>query len=381
LEHQVRIFNKLKSRAGESSAINQEICGGHNDRVDVLLKFVGQKDYEAAGHHINSSLFDDDDRHPIAVTNVPALKAMAAAKVAAECERFKKDGWAWAIPRDEAPKDIYAWRRLPGGAPSKEQKAHAGCTVSISFNGQLEVERGYIKPGDKVRVEKTPAQKAAAKKVKITKEEAAGISGNLAFRLSKTITLAAADALIKDPWLAMRFAIAALASGGGVAMRLEMHGMPELGGDEADNEFEKYFALVSKKSTGELPAMLATWLVKSLNFQCHSASSLPLSSEYAEEDAPIILNEINGEELIVALRKRFDAADYFAGVSKELCLAAIAESLPKITVNKSLPKAKIVAIATEQVPKTGWLPRELRTVHYKGPGAKVAGKKPARKKK
>lgn len=370
LQHQVRIFNKLKGgRAGEKWSIAQELFGARYGGISKLLKFVGQKEYEAAGHQVNTSLFDDDDRHSITVNNVPALKAMAAAKIEAECERLKKDGWGWAIPKEDAPNDIYAWRRLPP-SPTKEQKAHAGCTIDIGYSGAFEIERGYTKPGDKIKIEKSPAQK---KKARAAKEESGGISNTLATRLSRQITFAAADALSFEGPLALRIAIAAIASGSAPA-RIEIHGMPELDGEgRFDNDFDKYFALTAKKAQDELLKMLAIWVAKSLNMTCGHPSSLPLTGEGVEGEA-LVLNSLNPKTLNAALRKRFDAKDYFESVNKELCLKAIEEAMPAITVNKTLPKAKIAAIAVANVPKTGWLPAELRTARYDGPSAKAAAK-------
>lgn len=381
LEHQVRIFKKLKSRSGEEWAITQEIVGSNDHQIGQILKFVGQKEYEAAGHHVNASLFDDDDRSPARVDNVPALKAMAERKLDAECERLKKDGWGWVVHKSEAPRDLYAWRRLPGGgSPSKEQKALAGCTVDFSYNGTLEVVRGYIKPGTSVKIEKTPAQKTAAKKAKAAgggKEPT--ISNALATRLSKQITLAAADALALEGPLALRVAIAALASNESPA-RIDVSGMPELGGDDRyNNDFVEYLGLTKKKAQDQLLKLLATWVAKSLSFAVGHVSSLPLTGEGQENEAAL-LNEIDPKSLNAALRKRFDAKDYFESASKELCLRALDEALPNISVNKALPKAKIAEVATANVPKTGWLPPELRIAGYDGPKAK-APPKPSKKKR
>ncbi len=380
LQHQVRIFTKLKSRAGDAWAINNEVVGANQRDVSQLLKFVGQEAYEAAGHHVNHSLFDDDERNPIAIDNVPALKAMAAKKLEDECERLKKEGWGWAILRDAAPSDIHAWRRLPAGTPTKDMKALAGCTVRIGpWNGNLEVERGYIKPGTSVKITKTPAQKAAAKKAQKTKDETGGISGGLAHRLSKAITLAAADALAADSALALRVVIAAMACDGSPA-KIDITGMAELNEseDRYENEFPKYFALTGKKDTKELLAMLATWAARSLNMSCHSASSLPFTGEHgADEGEPILLNALSAKAFNEALRKRFDFKDYFDSVSKQLCLDAMAEAFPNITVNKTLPKGKIAEIATANISKSKWLPVELRSAHYDGPAkpSKPAAKK------
>lgn len=378
LEHQVRVFDKLKSRASSEWEVNAAIAGSRD--VGLLLKFVGAKAYEAAGHHINRSLFDDDERETtLTVDDVPALKAMVSAKIAAEVERLRKDGWDWVVAKDEAPKDVMAWRRLPPVTPTKEQKAHAGCTVGVTWDGKLDVQRGYIKPGEKVRVEKTPAQKAASTKAKATKDESSGISAALALRLSQQITLAAADALVKDPWLTIRFAIATLAAAGDGPMRLRMSGMAEAKPDEYD--FAKYYKLASGKKPAELPAMLAAWLVKALDFQAHSADRLPLAGK--NECGALVLNEINGEELNAAMRRHFDPADYFASVNKELIAQAVNEAMNKKGENDlpdkimKMTKANAVSFAVAHVAKTKWLPPEMRTKSYDGP--KGAAGKGARK--
>jgi ParB family chromosome partitioning protein len=147
--------------------------------------------------------------------------------------------------------------------------------------------------------------------------------------------------------------------------------------EEGDNDFAKYFGMVDKKSNGELVPLLATWLSKSIDFRHEHASSMPLSGEHAEAEEAMVINRIDGKDLNAALRKAFDAKDYFESVPKQLCIDALAEAAPKVPMNKSAPKAEIAKLAIANVPKTGWLPRELRTSHYDGPGAE----KPARKKK
>lgn len=381
LEHQLRVFKKLKNRAGEEWQVNNEIEGGHDSpRIDQLLKFVGVKEYEAAGHQVNPSLFDDRDS--IRVNNVPALRAMAAKKIGAECERLKDDGWAWVISATDKPNDIHSWRRLPPDNASKEQKASAGCVVAIDYSGKLSVERGYIKPGEKIRIEKTPAQKKAAQAAKTTREETGGVSGGLALRLSEQITKAAHAVLLGEPQLALRVAITAMACDGGMRgaggdspAKISVGGMPDLG-DDQDREFAKYWKLTSGKTVPELLKMLATWTARSLDMRCHSAQSLPLSGDDDDDPARLLLNVLPAKTMNAALRQHFDAADYFRSVSAQIVMDALSEM--SVLPPSAGKKAHLVEAAIIAQGKTGWLPRELRTAHYDGPAAKTMKAKPTK---
>ncbi len=72
-----------------------------------------------------------------------------------------------------------------------------------------------------------------------------------------------------------------------------------------------------------------------------------------------------------ALRARFDAKDYFESVSKELIYQTVDEAIGKDDVSAKVAKMKkpdAVKFALENVPKTGWLPPQLRWPQYDGPG-------------
>lgn len=372
-DHQRRVLKKVGKHAS-SYMVQREISGGGHDapRPDSLLKFVGRDAYEKAGHHVNVSLFSDNQHDTDTVSNAPALRAMAEAKIDAEVERLEKDGWGFAMRADKAPKDIGAWRRLPSSSPSKEQKAAAGCTVKMSWEGKLEVTRGYIKPGTSIKIPQSAAQKKATQKAKATKDESGGISGGLALRLSTAMSLAASEALRKDGALALRSVIAALASEGEGPVRISGRGLAGLD-DDSDVEpyaFDKYLALTERKSPGQLLEQLAVHVAQAIDLRCHSASSMPLTGESAEEDRAL-LESIEPDDLNEALRKHFDAEDYFKSVATSMSLAAI-KQMGGIAPAKGSKKAVCAAMATTMAKAQGWLPIELRTKFYDGPGAKEA---------
>lgn len=73
-----------------------------------------------------------------------------------------------------------------------------------------------------------------------------------------------------------------------------------------------------------------------------------------------------------ALQQKFDAKDYLASSPTKLVLRAITEAVNADEARKiaGKTKAEIVKFAIANVVKTGWLPPELRTSHYKQPSTK-----------
>ena len=383
LEHQARVFKKLKKNAGEEWAVREEIEGDGRRGMNALLKFVGRKEYEAAGHHVNASLFSDDERHSESVDNVPALKAMAERKLDEEAVRLKKDGWAWVIRKDEAPKDLYAWRKLPIGNPTKEQKALAGCTIEVNWQGGLEVERGYVKPGVNIKVEKTPAQKAAARNAGPTKP--AGLSAALAQRLSEALTKAAAATVATgDQDTVLRLALAGMICSSSftnespVCLSNTGAGAKE---DDVEYDFDEQLARLRKMARPALLPLFAKVVGSSLDLRSASAARALVKSEGVVEDEGIaaLVDLIPQKVLQAALLKEFDAVDYFENAPGAMALAALRD----IGMNplKNAKKAALAKQATDAAKNAGWLPPQLRTEGYAGPKAKPVKKAVSRKKR
>lgn len=374
LAHQVRVFQKLKKRAGKKWAVDEEIAGSRGQQVNSLLRFVGQKDYEAAGHQVNPSLFGDDDRETTVVNNVPALKAMASAKLDAECEKLKKDGWGWAIHKDAAPKDIYSWRRVPTAGVTKEQKALAGCTVDVSYNGSLEVERGYVKPGVSVKIEKTKAQKAAAQAARPPKSPTT-ISAALATRVSEALTLAVASVVADgDHDMALRLALAGFActaTYGDSPVCLDNKRADRV--EARDAVFETELARLSKLGRPELLHRLAQVVASSIDVTSHDCSRVLIGKDGDEPDVQALVHHLPQKVLQAELRKEFDVADYFDNAPAASALGALADMA--VAPLKNVKKAALAKQAADHAKKAGWLPKLLRTEGYEGPVAKAKPKK------
>lgn len=376
---QTKAFHKLKKGRNLTEwAVTREL-GVNNSDIGPMLKLVGQETYERAGHQVNRSLFSGEAREHDTVSDIHALKSMVGNVIANECTRLVDDGWAWAIPKTEAPNDLYAWRKLPDGKPTKEQKANAGCVVELSYTGKLGVTHGYIKPGTTVKIPKSAEQKKADTKARAArKAETGGISSVLAEKLSRQITAAATAALREDGQLALDVVIAALACAN-APLGIDISGSGSFPlDDRADNDFSKYLALILRKTPKQKLELLATWAAPAIDMVCYTGSGLPLTGEHADGAGAALLNALAPVKLNAALREEFDAKDYFESVSASVCFAAIEEMGYTTPTTKTMKKAALAkAAAAAFAVDRKWLPPEMRTKHYPGPG-KPAGKAKAR---
>jgi ParB family transcriptional regulator, chromosome partitioning protein len=92
-----------------------------------------------------------------------------------------------------------------------------------------------------------------------------------------------------------------------------------------------------------------------------------------ERERPLIIDAIAsallGEQVNPEIARVFDPEDYFKRVSIDLCKEAIAEMGNRPIPRDIKKKGDIVRLCAAFAKETGWLPPELRTVHYAGPAA------------
>ncbi len=95
---------------------------GITDDVAHLLSYVGAKAYRAAGGTITEDLFGDRD----AVSDMPLLRRLADERLEAECERRRREGWAWVSRDTDLPPGWqWGWSRMKAGTrlPTAEEQA------------------------------------------------------------------------------------------------------------------------------------------------------------------------------------------------------------------------------------------------------------------
>ena len=346
--------------------------------VGSLVEFVGFDAYVAAGGKVTRDLFGTDHK----ISDAKLAKKLADNKLAEECARLKKEGWSFALtgvsnkweysslgdasePSAEERERLASLEAMfdPAGdvrfgqdlvfneLTAGQQKAFlahralkdeiarrgftpammekSGCFVGIDDNGMLKIEYGRVKPAEKKAAAKVAKDERAAKKkadAKTAKAEGKPapepkeLSNALKDRLASQLVAATRDAIAGDPLLR-----------------------------------ESPFADVLARTI---------------------CAQIDPDRPYSMPDAvrtklPSIRQVCDAAVFNAAVAKRFDAENYFSSAPKGFVLKAIGEAINPDEARKiaAKSKAEIWKFALANIPKTGWLPKELRTVHYKGPGS------------
>jgi len=354
-----------------------------NDEVGSLVEFVGIDAYVERGGKVTRDLFGTDHQ----VSDPKLVKAMAAERLKDECDKLREAGWSFATTAESVRNTRHNYARLkvdlvptpeedaaladlnavfnPGnekrvgryatetfaeltGAQQKAYLAYrelqqsielrpytpkmmqtAGCFVGVDEDGLLSIEFGWVKPKKQqaaaqvVKEEKKEQAKAAAKTAKEDGKpplESKVLSNALIERLEAQMISATRDAIAAEPQLVNSALFETLAKT--VCAQI----IP-------DRVFSMPDAIRTKLPT----------IRQALN--------------------PVVFNQ--------AIARRFDAEDYFGNAPKGFVLKAIAEAINPDESRKvaNKPKADVAKFALANLAKSGWLPKELRSVHYKGPGS------------
>jgi len=354
-----------------------------DDDTGTLVEFVGIDAYVARGGKVTRDLFGTDHQ----VSDPKLVKTMAAEKLKAECAKLVESGWSFAVTADSVRNTRYDYTRLKVTAePTPEeattlaelnaifnpendvragcyacdsfaeltgaqQKAYlayqeleraidlrsytpkmmasAGCFVDIDDDGFLEIEFGRVKPKQQaaaakvVKEEKKEQAKAAAKTAAEEGRpapESKHLSNALVQRLEAQMIAATRDAIAAEP------------------------------------------QLVNSTLFEVLAKAVCAQIVSDRLFSMPDAIRTKL---------PTIRQALNPGVFNTAIAKRFDAEDYFGSAPKGFVLKAIAEAINQDEARRvaAKPKADIAKFAIANLGKSGWLPKELRSVHYTGPGS------------
>ena len=373
---QAAIYAKLVKTAWQGRVDAEAVKDALNVDPNSMGRFinaVGAEAYEARGGKVTRDLFGSDHM----VSDEALLKLMVDEKLAETCKKLLDDGWAWAT--SDIPKNTWEFGKLqaqflPTAAEKKEierllarandeslsfkeneeadeahdrlkaeillrtvtakQKAKAGCFVTVGNDGAIAIDYGRTAP-PKVKVQTTVDEETGETTTSLGKKKKAAapgvkkpakLSNALLGRLTETRVKAIKAALVAQP-------------------------------------FSDGFATM-------LAGLVAAQIRPSQNeYSCGPDDIRKKFGEIANAIAPKIMN--------AALRKAFNAKDYFDSCGKAFCVAAVAEAVNadearKISKGK---KAEIAKFAFTNVSKTPWLPKELRTANYDGPaGGKTKAK-------
>jgi ParB family chromosome partitioning protein len=353
------------------AAIQEELVGDARE-IEMLLKYVSKKSYEAHGGKINRDLFDEE----LEIADIQLLRKLTEEKLNATVKQLTGEGWAWAAPIKTLPSNAdWQWQKLPEGKKAAAaKKATAGCILKLNQNGQLDITYGVIKPGK--------AKAAAVERIKSTKakeapkkEEPARLSVDAIIEINETLQGAVAETLEENTQDAIAALLAGFMSWGKGPVKVSARG--HASDDIEEMSFKEAYAAALKLPQQQKLEGLARIAVSAMDFGYSSKSNLHKSEvlQLVESLDQTIFNK--------KIKEFFDPTAYFKGAPKPLILQAIEECKGKEAAEKMADskKADLATAAVKAVKEKGWLPIELRTIHYIGPGELAEFGKPQNKKK
>jgi ParB family transcriptional regulator, chromosome partitioning protein len=371
-------FEKLRRQGGgalQPYSIRRELMPDAVPAASCMaLQLVGEQAYLDAGGTLTDGTLFDDTRY---VDDVPLAKRLARDLLRAECGRLHAEGWAWVIPALEDG-DPGAWNydhvhgeHFPSDDSleyTAEEKAASGCIVD-GRDGSIEIVRGLVRrDGQAFEAEAEEPDDAPVLGAEIDdgEEPAArstpdddpfAISGALTETITGAQSLAIAQLVRDDFELALRLALAALASYSAPVQITDTSGrrMAEL----------RQFADIWREAAGNTYGSAMKDFAAAV---AGTVSVVALNPWADRSDANALVASLPVEKYTRWMREAFDPADYFKRASKETALAAIEEiveagaggGLAPIDVLADMKKADLAAAAAGAAKACGWLPPQLR---------------------
>lgn len=205
-EKQINVWNNLRPNSRDSQTIRDVLQEGAVKVNDKRIKFIGGIEvYEAAGGPVKRDLFDT--RNSGFALDAVLVEKLVAEKLDAEAETLRAEGWKWVEPVRAVPSEaVYLRRVYPHRVELTEEEqaevdlleaesddlaaeieageadesaeprveaiqarlavllaareayseadiAKAGCYVAIDYYGNVEIERGLVRPDDEEKEE------------------------------------------------------------------------------------------------------------------------------------------------------------------------------------------------------------------------------------
>lgn len=394
-KQQEKVFAKLQKSGGLHSWTIRNELGVKNDaELSNLLNFVGAGRYRDAGGQVIEDLFGDYHQ----VSDGALLKQLANDLLSKLCEELLAAGWSWAATVGDLPKGAqYSW---PVKHIAEKDRVYLdGEKERLAFlrkryEQNEEADDSDYDLGDQLNQEMTAIEKAVmARSFNESQKKKLGCivdieDGNLSIQFG-----------VSRPAETMqekREQIAGAAAGGvgAVSAPKSPTTISNAMSDRLETQLLKA-TVKALKAEAPLTPLFST-LIGIVASQIHPdrPNNIPHSVSKSLADVRAF---ISADIMNKAVAEAFESKDYFGGAPKPVLLKAIGEAINADESRKlaDKTKAEIGKWALANLPRTGWLPKELRTPHYAGPGsagfkkpvksaapaaAKPAAKKAAKKK-
>ncbi|MBP2480167.1 ParB family chromosome partitioning protein [Stenotrophomonas sp. PvP093] len=435
--------------------------GKINVKSDRRLTLVSVAEYEAAGGEVQSDLFSDNAY----LLNGDLFLQLVEAKMQNSAAEVQSEGWAWvevvmdkieevrvkygrtnAVRRDPTPDDIARLDAInervriaiaayeaaeAAGFPedneyelsdavseaeqevddypdsllhfTAEQRSYAGALVFLDYDGELMVERGYVRREDRRSMDEATRQTKGAEVIGGRETDDAGrradaLSQTMVDELHGHRILAVQKELAKNPRVAkVMQAVWAIGeiSGGSSLLEMSIHStwslrsrLRQLGGGVKQAAEEFYDAL--EKQVGTMPddaAALWACLMDKSDAELDAIIAMAIAKAVAPKAAHDGLTACLLDSL------GFDMADHFTAtpenftsrVTKKIVSDALQEAEVGEGVNvDGLRKGDLASLAAERLKGTRWVPAIIRTparapIEPPKPGKSAAKKAPAKK--
>lgn len=369
---QDQIYKKYIKNGLHPFVVRREIVGDQRN-IGAVLNFVGRAAYEARGGIVREDLFGDD----LTVSDGALLGAMGTEKCGAKCVALIAEGWGWAEVKGSVPDAaLYTWPRIEGltkKTATAELRAKSGCVVGMDEKGRFEIVYGIIRPGD---VSAAPKKAKAARKKDAAKDETEKqIPFQLRRDVAHAVTTALAGALLAQPEVGFAVLLAATRSLQGLT-KLQLGGFGATLNGPKTQAFEKVLANFLKADTRS--RMMAAAYAAGMTLDVYEETGG--NDIFRNTGVAAVAAALDPRKLLEALRAEFDDEAYFNGAQKEFSLRAIEEACGADAATRlaNKPKEEIATAAITNVPKTGWLPPEMRPACY-AKAMKAAKKKPRKR--
>lgn len=361
-KEQEKVYAKAKKDAYEgrvdARAIKARLVPDSQRELGKLVEFIGVEELDEEGLIKQRDWFANSH----VVTDQKAVKKMAIAKLSSiAADLVNRLGWSWALSADDinaSGTSVYTYGTIEPdkkGNYTDDQKKKSGCILEIGHDGQLQIKYGRVKPSDRKKVEGSGRPKNTKDKAAANDGDAA-ISNALAQRLSEQLQRAGAEALKLDHAVATSAVIAAISSGGHI-LDISVGG-PGQGRKPAS--FVEVFNGALNSTPEAREAMFAQ-----IAAQAISIIGIGLDDEGLSD----LFEAMNGTRVTDAIMREFDAKDYFSSIGMQFIVDAVAVSMSSDHAAKvaKMKKPDAIKFATSNIPKTGYLPKQLQTRWYTGP--------------
>lgn len=420
-KEQDRIFAAVKKNGWqgrvEEHSVKSKIVPQGQREVGKMVAFVGVEAVRKAKLLKVEDMFSNDH----VVTDVKALNKLVGDKLSVKCKDLVDAGWAWAVPESKiegqsayyygtiepakksTPNDIEKKRfaeieaelhgdqdddfddsalidereRLEGEIKERgfapEQRKKGGCIVKIGHDGKLVIDYGRVKPSEKKSVASSE-RVATKKKAKAKEPGVVTLTNALAERLSVQLEKAISASMHATPDVSVAALVASFASRGHILdVEVKNEGRHTYGKSSSAKNFEQIFDGAMKSTAEARVIMLCKVAAAALSIQIHNADA---KSPIDDQALQAMVAKMDGKFLNNAIAAEFDAKDYFDSVNLQACVDAVRAACGEgaaLEVAK-MKKAAAAKFAADHCAKAGWLPKQLRTVHYHGPADKAPAK-------